>query len=228
MNVHDHTDLRPRASDAAAFLDPVGGSALTSVLLRMLDEVDYGLLLVTATGSLRYGNQLGLGSLAGSTALRLNGGFVSAGRAADQTALRTAIADAARGLRRLLCLQSEHAGTSIAVLPIAGDDDAAGARPGEPLVMLVLGKQPASRSLTLDFFARLHRLTGAESNVLQGLCGGLRPKEIAEQVGVEISTVRTQIGSVRTKTQTTSIRELINKVAALPPVTPAMKNVVSH
>jgi hypothetical protein len=35
--------------------------------------------------------------------------------------------------------------------------------------------------------------------------------------------VRSHITSIRTKTQTDSIRELLGRVATLPPITPAMK-----
>ena len=40
---------------------------------------------------------------------------------------------------------------------------------------------------------------------------------------VAISTVRSHICSIRQKTQTGSIRELINRVTVLPPISPALK-----
>jgi hypothetical protein len=39
--------------------------------------------------------------------------------------------------------------------------------------------------------------------------------------------VRSHICSIRIKTQTDSIRELINRVAVLPPITPALKTALS-
>ena len=208
---------------------PGGIGPMAGVLVRMLDEIDYGLLLVTVTGALRFANQLALRALGGGSGLRLAGGTVFAPRDAEQTALRTALGDAGRGLRRLLTLDTAGAGASVAVLPLPVPDskfDADGT--AEALVMLVLGKQTANQTLTLDFFARSHKLTTAETGVLRALCAGQQPKQVALDAGVAISTIRTQIGSIRTKTQTASIRDLMNKVAALPPITPAMKTAVCH
>ena len=247
----------PSPAFAPGFTSPAGAllsafdaniAPLSGVLARMLDEIDYGLVLVTASGRMRYANQLALRLLVGGAGLRLAGGVVSAGDPAEQAALRSALIDAARGLRRMLNLggadaakgERKAASSTIAVVPMASGDAAAHAScnsvslgsdsltDSEPLVMLVFGKQPASETLTLDFFARAHRLTSAEAGVLHGLCAGCRPKEIAQSLGVAISTVRTQIGSIRIKTQTRSIRDLINRIATLPPITPAMKSLACH
>lgn len=213
---------------------PLSGTAFTAgpmagVLVRMLDEIDYGLLLVTASGALRFANQLALRALGGGGALRLAGGAVFAARDTDQTLLRTALCDAARGLRRLLMLNPAGMTTSVAVLPLPAQDSGFDAEAAaEPLVMLVLGKQGANQTLTLDFFARTHKLTSAETAVLRALCAGQSPKQVAASLGVAISTIRTQIGSIRLKTQTASLRDLADKVAALPPITPAMKTVTCH
>ena len=94
------------------------------------------------------------------------------------------------------------------------------------MVLLVFGKRSAAETLTVDFYARSHGLTGAEMTVLKHICGGMKPKEIARDQGVAISTVRSHICSIRIKTQTASIRDLINRVAVLPPITPAMKSVM--
>ena len=65
---------------------------------------------------------------------------------------------------------------------------------------------------------------GIYARVLQALCEGAKPKEIASMQAVAISTVRSHICSIRQKTQTGSIRELINRVTVLPPITPALKS----
>ncbi|RQP24465.1 hypothetical protein DZC73_14360 [Albitalea terrae] len=98
-----------------------------------------------------------------------------------------------------------------------------GAADGEALALLVLGRRSAADSLTVDFYARSNGLTCAEALVLQRMCVGLKPKEVAKEQGVAISTVRSHICSIRTKTQTGSIRELLNRIAVLPPITPVIK-----
>jgi DNA-binding CsgD family transcriptional regulator len=72
-------------------------------------------------------------------------------------------------------------------------------------------------------FALAHRLTPAETGVLQGLCGGRSPLEIAHAQCVAISTVRTQISSIRAKTGADSIRDLVQQVATLPPLVSALR-----
>ncbi|MBS0444710.1 MAG: helix-turn-helix transcriptional regulator [Proteobacteria bacterium] len=216
-----------RTAEVLASLPPVarGGVDEAGLYVRMLDEIDYGVALVGASGQLRYANQLGQRALGSMATLCLAEGLVQTVLDDEQPLLRHALIEASRGLRRLLTLGPAGRRASIAIVPVhvAADGTAE-----EGLAMLMFGKQPASETLTLDFFARTHRLTTAEASVLHGLCAGERPKEIAKKVGVAISTVRTQIGSIRIKTQTGSIRELVNRVAALPPITPAMKSAVCH
>ncbi|HEY2926882.1 helix-turn-helix transcriptional regulator [Piscinibacter sp.] len=203
----------PRWGDAAAAI----GDA--SLLMRVLDEIDYGLLLVNGSGMLRYGNQLGMSALHGAASLRLVQGCVQAGHATDQAAFRAALADAQRGRRKLFSLGRDGGAVSVAAVPmLAGADE-----PDDALALLVFGKRRRAETLTLDFYARSHGLTATEMTVLKDLGAGMKPKEVARAHGVAISTVRSHITSIRTKTQTGSIRELLGRVATLPPITPAMK-----
>jgi DNA-binding CsgD family transcriptional regulator len=51
----------------------------------------------------------------------------------------------------------------------------------------------------------------------------VRPTAIAERQNVAVSTVRTQIGSIRAKTGAGSISELVRQVAVLPPLVGALR-----
>lgn len=223
-------------SEPALFVADIAPAIDPRTLQRMLDEVDYGIALVTATGVLRFANHLAQRALAGGGPLRLGNGVLSAVHALDQPQLRAALADAARGLRRMLHLGEGAEGASIAVKPLlvdeaANDPEAVGDAPraaASALAMLVFGKRQTCETLTLDIFARTQKLTGAETSVLRGLCTGQRPKQIAVGAGVAVSTIRTQINSIRVKTRTNSIRELVDRVAALPPITPAVKFASYH
>ena len=194
----------------------IGGA----LLMRMLDEIDYGLLLVDMAGALRYANQLGLHEVLGGGPLCLRKGVLHAAAASDQERLRLALADVQRGRRRLFIAGHDGGGVSVAAVPMSTDE---GDAQTEVLALLVFGKRETTGQLTVDFFARTNRLTGAESVVLKSICDGRRPKEIARDQGVAISTVRSHICSIRLKTQTGSIGELVNRVAVLPPITPLMK-----
>ena len=61
-------------------------------------------------------------------------------------------------------------------------------------------------------------LTGTEGLVLAMVCKGLRPTEIAISHGVQVCTVRSQLRSIRQKTASDSVRELVEKVSVLPPM----------
>jgi len=102
---------------------------------------------------------------------------------------------------------------SIAIIPIdSKTSDAA------PATLLVLGRRQLCEALTVDWFSLEHGLTPAEAQVLKSLCAGLRPQAIADRHGVALSTVRTQVGSLRAKTGAASIRELVAQVSMMPPL----------
>lgn len=198
----------------------VGGEAFahSTMLMRVLDEIDYGLLLVACDGTLRYANQLGLKEVLDNGVLQLGQGRVQARSTNEQAALLAALADTRRGLRKLVPAMHEGTQVCVSVVPVGHGEDG-----GEPLALIVFGKRQSGESLSVDFYARTHGLTGAELNVLKAMWAGLKPKEIARRQGVAISTVRSHICSIRVKTQTGSIRELLGRVAVLPPITPAVK-----
>ena len=189
------------------------GERLTRCLSLVLDEMAHGVLLVSADGQLCHANHPARDELVHHGALQLTQGHVTPSRPEDLARFLLAVQEAALGRRRLFTLGEGARALSIAAVPLPASRD----NP-EPLVLLVLGRRQHVETLTIDFFARSQGLTGAEANVLRGLCRGLRPKEVARDCGVAVSTVRTQITSIRQKTQSQSIRALLERVAALPPI----------
>ena len=209
-NTNDARQVPPARETSAA--------TLANALMGILNNMDVALVLVSGDGALRYANRLGLHELTSGGALEFTHGLVRSRQASEQRGLQQAVGEAVRGRYRLMTLGHEGTSVPLSVIPIPAEED------GEtPLALLTFGRQSARDMLTLDFYARNHRLTGAETQVLKGLCSGLRPKEIAQQRSVAISTIRSHIGSIRQKTQTASIRDLVNRVASLPPITPAVR-----
>jgi DNA-binding CsgD family transcriptional regulator len=80
----------------------------------------------------------------------------------------------------------------------------------------------------LCFFARQHGLTPTEQQVLGILCEGLSAPEAAEQLRVAVSTVRSHIRSLCAKTRSSGVRELVGRLALLPPVAPAFPHEAVH
>ena len=97
--------------------------------------------------------------------------------------------------------------------------------------LLVFPKQQLCDTTTITLFARERGLTGTEGQVLAQVCKGLRPSQIATNHGVQVSTVRSQLRSIRQKTASDSVRELVEKVSVLPPMArhlPQMFAALSH
>ena len=197
---------------AAQRFDDVAAPLL---LQRLLDEIDYGLLLLDADGRLMLANRMARLECAAGRALARQGEQVRAARAQDAPAWTSALADAARGRRTLLCIGGDDAVVTLAVIPLALGMT-------RPCALLIVGRRRLCETLSIEMFARHHRLTGAEMQVLQALCRGLEPSDIASQFGVTMATIRTQVTAIRSKTDASSIRELVRRVAALPPMLPAL------
>ena len=212
-------DLRanPFAAPSYAARPPL---ALGPLLMQALDEMDYGVLLLDEDFRVLHANHLAHADLRGEHPLQLHGQELRVRHIQDQRGLEEALRAAVRrGIRRLIALGTEETGkVSVSVVPLS-----IGGEPRAPALMLALGKRQLCASLTVQGFARMHRLSPGEEQVLVALCKGVRPTEIAKQHGVALSTIRTQITNIRTKTGADSIRMLVRSVSMLPPLVGALR-----
>jgi DNA-binding CsgD family transcriptional regulator len=195
---------------------------LSTCMTRMLDEIDYGMLLVGGDAQVVYFNHAARLELDGQHPLQLLGRTLKAQRPQDVAPLAAALARAQRGLRELVSLGAGEHRVCLSVVPLPSAPATSGVADG-PLTLLVLGKRQVCEQLSVDGFARSMGLTPAETRVLQQLCGGMRPAAIASAQKVAVSTVRTQIGAIRAKTGAKSIAELVRQVAVLPPLVVALR-----
>jgi DNA-binding CsgD family transcriptional regulator len=183
-------------------------------LAATLDEIDYGMLLLTDEVFTSHVNHAARAELDAAHPLQLLGRELRARHPHDVAPLAAALKGAAqRGLRKLLTLGEGNQRLSVSVVPLVLPGDAGG-----PVTLVMLGKRQVCEVLSVQGFAQCHGLSAAEARVLAGLCRGTPPTEIASGLGVAISTVRTQIGNIRLKTGAESIRALVQQVAVLPPL----------
>jgi len=204
----------------AAYRGPerrTASSLATRWLAQMLDEIDYGMLLLTEGALVMHVNRAARRKLDAGHPLQLLGGELRAREASDVARLHDALHGARRGLRRLLTLGAGDDRVCVAAVPLGPLTLA-----GPQATLLLLGKRSVCEQLSVQMFARSHALTPAETRVLEALCQGLDPREVATGHGVGLATVRTQIGAIRAKTGAVSIRDLVHKVAVLPPVVGAL------
>jgi DNA-binding CsgD family transcriptional regulator len=202
----------------ACFALPVAfPSFLQDRFANLLDQIDYGLLLLDTDQVPSYANRAARQMLADDHPLEMRNGELEAREPGDAPRVRKALQAALRGLRTLLILGMGERRASVAVVPLPSSD--AGAHG----ILVVLGKRTVCEGLSAQWYARSHGLTPAETQVLTLLCSGALPNEIALRQGVAISTIRTQIGSIRAKTGARTIATLLRDVAVLPPLVHALK-----
>jgi DNA-binding CsgD family transcriptional regulator len=204
-----------RADDAAG---PEGG------LAALMDELAHGVVVTTEQGRLLHANQAARLELVRASAIALwQGGLVQACRPECDRELQVAIARVVSGRRSLVHLAAlEGPAISVAVLPLKH-------RPGDAARCgLVFSRGGVCDPLMLGFFARRHGITPAEQQVLANLCEGLSAPQIAVQLHVAVSTIRSHVRSICAKTRASGVRELVRRLAILPPVAPAFPHEAIH
>ncbi len=225
-SIAHHPPGSPPGSTRSSYAGPerrAGSARARHWLAATLDEIDYGMLLLHDGANVLQANHAARAELDGTHPLQLLGRELRARHPHDVVPLADALRGAQRGLRRLLTLGDGEQRASVSVVPLPAGDDAFG-----PVTLLILGKRQVCELLSVQGFARSHRLTSAETRVLAALCQGTPPSEIAVQLGVAISTVRTQISTIRGKTGAQSIRALVRQVAVLPPLMGVLRGVAGQ
>ena len=216
------------ASRYCGLAQSAGAAATTpwlgNMFAQMLDEIDFGMLLLDDELEVVHINQVARCQLDAQHPLQLRGAALRARQPADGAIWAGALKGATQhGLRRLLSLGAGSQAVNVAVVPLS-----APAQGGGAAILVVLGKRAVCGELGVQWFARNQSLTQAETRVLSALCAGYEPREIAKDHGLTLHTIRTQIGSLRAKTGALSIRDLIRHVSMLPPLVSAPHRITSE
>ncbi|MES2948046.1 MAG: helix-turn-helix transcriptional regulator [Pseudomonadota bacterium] len=223
-----HLDDKYNTSVGASFEE-------LGLLHAVLNQVDYGLAVVNVdTRQLVFANAPAHSALhpasTQKTGLYMAGGCLRTRQHAHAEQLSQALARTKTQLRGLLNLADGDSEASVAVMPLTAPTMPEAA-PTHTLTgsvpyyaLLLFAKQQLCDSTSITLFAHERGLTRTEAQVLEHVCKGLRPSEIATHHGVQICTVRSQLRSIRQKTASDSVRELVDKVSVLPPLARQMSN----
>lgn len=197
----------------ASFPDPP-----EALLLAVLDGIAWGVILCDGSGRIGLMNAAARRALAGGLALRMEHGVLAAdGPGAE--ALTLALRDASRrDRRRLLRVGSDEAAVWIGIEPLPR----VGAG-GTPRVLVLMGRHAPCSEMSLSLLADGAGLTGAERRVLASLLRQETPRAIAHAHGVALSTVRSQIASIRLKLGVRNVDQLLLQLAGLPPFADALR-----
>ena len=183
-------------------------------LSLVMDELSYGVLLTSLKGQLLHANQAARHELARRQVISVHEGHLHTTDATQARILQQALAKAETGRRSLITLRSPTRNRlSIAVVPLRSER-----HHGNPPVALVFSRATVVDAVMLCFFARTHGLTPSEEQVLSILCQGFSAPEIALQLNVAVSTVRSHVRSLCAKTHSNGVRALVGQVAVLPPI----------
>lgn len=214
---------------AAAPAGRQGTAALQSALLvSMLDEIDYGLAVVGADAQILLANQLARLELATERFVRRRQDKLAPVSARHGAKIEEALGNVRRGLRSLVTFSAADAELALSFVPLDSGAQAAAQSADAPLALVMFGRRDACEALTLHQYGRLHGLTGAEQALLPAIIRGLSVEAIAQQQCVSLSTVRTQLGSIRGKTGAKSLRSLTARLTSLPPIRPTYKQAQVH
>jgi DNA-binding CsgD family transcriptional regulator len=191
-------------------------NVLGSALVLLMDELAHGVVVASVQGRLLHANQAARHELGRGRVLGVRRNVLHACVPADGKSLQEALAKVADGKRSLIELTAtEGAMLTLAVLPLKAEG------PEEtPKAALLFARESVCDALMLCFFARSHALTATEEHVLGILCQGFSAPQIAAQMDVAVSTVRSHVRSLCAKTHSSGVRQLVNRVAVLPPVAP--------
>jgi DNA-binding CsgD family transcriptional regulator len=198
------------------------------LLSNALDEIACGVIIVDGQGHVQHCNLAGQMILQRGQLLKEDGRILQATEPADASRLLEALAKALQGKRSMLTLGSA-AQSTVAVVPLDRQDrfaqanTSATAQPApSSRIALIFSRTGMCETLMMSFFARAYLLTRSEEQILSLICVGHTAPEMAKQLRVGEATVRTHIRSICQKTHSHGIREVVKRLALLPPLMAAV------
>lgn len=200
----------PVAAEAPAVF---GGASALAMMQAILDHVHFGVAVIGPSLRLLFANRVALRECERHPALGIARGQLGVAPSRQHADFVRALAAARAGRWTLVRIAHGDERIMLAVLPLwphAAEADAP--------ALVVFGLRGHARPLAIQFYAQACGLSATETDVLRGLGDGHSPREIALRHHVALSTVRSQIGSIRDKTGARSITDLVRTLGDLPPI----------
>lgn len=215
MSLQSRQDADFQESDPAPPVSETAADGGPALLALLVDELAHGVLVVSAQGWILHANHAARLELTQAVVLQAHRGELKVVLAADSKLFKKAFDHAVEGLRGLVELSAGAAACTLALVPLGHQ---AGRRCER--IAVFLSRAGVCESAVFGSFARSHGLTRTEEQVLIFLSHCLSTPQIARQMSVAVSTVRSHVRSLCLKTASSGVRELVNRVAILPPLRP--------
>jgi len=183
-----------------------------ALLHRFLDTLDFGVAMLDPAARVLHANRSMRAMSADLQWSRWLGSLPV--RVAMHEPLSQLVHACSRGQGGSMVLGGTASELMALALPI--EARAEHAQPGAS--MLLLARHAQAPSAVSDFVARVFGLSPAEARLLPPLLRGSAPAEMAGELGVKISTVRSQLSAVFAKTGATRQQDLIRLLGSVPPV----------
>jgi DNA-binding CsgD family transcriptional regulator len=201
-------------------IKPVRALQDSDLLAHALDELACGVIITDGHSQLLHSNLAGQLVLSRAQCLQLQRGQVQTLLPQDAEALTQAQVKALQGKRSMLTIGPSGQQQTVAVVPL--DRQHSQDSQPTPRIALIFSRSGMCEQLMLSFFSRAHQLTPSEEQILGLLCTGLTAPEMSQQLRVGEATVRTHIRSICSKTSSHGIREVVKRLALLPPLMAAV------
>ena len=211
----------------------------SQLLSATLDEIACGVIIVDTHGRVEHCNLAGQSILQRGQLVKEEAQRLQAARSVDSELLLEALEKAKHGKRSMLTLGA-NALSTVAVVPLDRQDryalDATLSETATstvaptpsptptptPRIALIFSRTGMCETLMMSFFSRAYQLTRSEEQILSLICIGNTAPEMAKQLHVGEATVRTHIRSICHKTHSHGIREVVKRLALLPPLMAAV------
>ena len=207
---------------------PADVSSASVALLRLFNELAYGLIVVDANRQVVHINRAARGALAREQRLRVRGRALEAWRERDAKVFADAMHRAFSGRRAAMRIGESKGSTqgttqgSIILVPLPAPVSIGTLNTSQVgHIALVFERAACAESLSIAFYAQNHGLTSGEERVLRALNEDQSVGEVASTLGTAISTIRTHVNHIREKTGARSLRALVANLRSVPPLMPA-------
>lgn len=200
------------ASQLLPFGETAPGDKL-ALLAELVDELSNGMLVINTQGRILHANLAARRELERGITLKDRRGELHFLSSAVDNAFQRAREKAMRGHRSLVSLSADDVHLTMTVIPMRARSSTLCNH-----IALFLSRSSICEPGVLGCFARNYSLTPTEQRVLVFLCHCLSTPEIAIQMKIAVSTVRTHVRSLCIKTSCCGVRELIQRIAVLPPL----------
>lgn len=184
-----------------------------TLLHRFLDTLDFGVAMLDPAGRVLYANQSVRAMTQQPQLAHWLGGLPN--QVASHEPLGRLVSTSMHGQGGGTVLGDLEPQLLVLALPI-DDKDTGQSQPGA--CMLLLARHTHAPIAVSDFVMRIFGLSPAEARLLPLLLHGRAPADIAQALGVKISTVRSQLSSIFAKTGATRQQDLIRLLGSVPPV----------